>query len=366
MPAFCIFPEKVYFCVTIYKGKMIRILKNIIRKFIRPVFIVLRNTVRGYNRDKVWHMGASIAYYTIFSLPAILIIVIALVGFFLGEAAVEGRVYSTLVKFVGENPALQIQDAVKNIGSPSTNWWMTIFGFAFLVFIATNIFNAMQSTFNRIFSVVQTDQKISFLQMLINRALSLVMVLSIGALLIFSILLNGFLFAITNYVQANKVWMLEHFPQNLAPYISYFSDNFLVLFNQGISIAIITIFFTLLYKILPAVKLRWRFVFAGAFFASLLFWLGQLLMASYLKRAGVINAYGAAGSLIAILIWVYYSAQLVFFGAEFIKSLCQYRGVVIRPKSFARASKKSVRKIKKMRKKDENGIMIDIYESVSI
>jgi membrane protein len=114
---------------------MIRILKNVIRKFIRPVFIVLRNTVRGYNRDKVWHMGASIAYYTIFSLPAILIIVIALVGFFLGEAAVEGRVYSTLVKFVGENPALQIQDAVKNIGSPSTNWWMTIFGFAFLVFM---------------------------------------------------------------------------------------------------------------------------------------------------------------------------------------------------------------------------------------
>jgi membrane protein len=344
---------------------MISILKNIIRKFLRPSFIVIQNTVRGYNRDKIWHMGASIAYYTIFSLPAILIIVIAIVGFLLGEAAVEGRVYSTLVESVGEKPALQIQDAVKNIGSPTTNWWMTILGFGFLVFIATNIFNAMQSTFNRIFSVVQTDQKISFLQMIINRFLSFGMVLSIGALLIFSILLNGFLFALTNYIQANKSWMLVHFPKNMAPYITYLSDNFLVFLNQGVSLALVTVFFTLLYKILPAVKLRWRFILAGAFFASVLFWIGQLLIGYYLQKAGVINAYGAAGSLIAILIWVYYSAQLVFIGAEFIRSLCQYRGVVIRPKSFARASKRSVQRVNKIRLKDENGKMIDIYESVS-
>ena len=344
---------------------MIRILKNVIRKFIRPIFIVLGNTVRSFIRDKVSHMGASIAYYTIFSLPAILIIVISVVGFILGDAAAEGRVYSTLVEFLGENPAIQIQNAVKKIGNHSKNWLMTMLGFAFLIFIATNIFHAMLSTFNRIFSVVQTDQRISFLQMIINRVLSFGMVLSIGVLLIFSILLNGILFALAHYVQYNKTWMLNHFPENLSPYITYFSDNFLVFVNQGISIVLITIFFSMLYKILPAVKLRWRFILAGAFFASVLFWLGQLVMGYYLKTAGVINAYGAAGSLIAILIWVYYSAQLVFFGAEFIKSLCQYRGVVIRPKSYARASKKRVSKIKKFRTKDESGRMIDVYESVA-
>jgi len=343
---------------------MLRILKNIIRKFIRPVFIVLGNTVKNFIRDRVSHMGASIAYYTIFSLPAILIILIAIVGFILGDAAVEGRVYSTLVEFVGENPAVQVQNAVKKIGNHSKNWLMTILGFAFLIFIATNIFHAMLSTFNRIFSVVQSDQRISFLQILINRALSFGMVLSIGLLLIFSILMNGILFAIAHYVQSNKAWMMNYFPAELSPYIAYFSDNFLVFLNQGISIVLLTIFFSMLYKILPAVKLRWRFVLAGAFFSSVLFWLGQLLMGYYLKSAGVINAYGAAGSLIAILIWVYYSAQLVFFGAEFIKSLCQYRGVVIRPKAYARASKKTLSKIKKIRTKDNSGRMIDIYESV--
>ena len=345
---------------------MLTIFKNIFRRFVRPSFIVLRNTVRAYNRDKIWHMGASIAYYTIFSLPAILIIVIALVGFLFGEAAVEGRIYSTLLDFVGEDAALQIQNAVKNIGSPATNSWMTIFGFIFLAFIASNIFNAMQSTFNRIFLVVQTEQKISISQLIINRALSLGMVLSIGALLIFSILLNGIFFAFSNYVQNNKVWILEHSPKNLAPTISYLSDNFIVLINQAISIVIITIFFSLLYKILPAVKLRWRYIFAGSFFASILFWIGQLLIAYYLQSAGLINAYGAAGSLIAILIWVYYSALLIFFGAEFIKSLCQFKGVTIKPKSFAKASKLAVSKIKKFRTKDAHGKMVDIYHSVSV
>lgn len=341
-----------------------RVLRNIIRRFIRPIYIVLRNTIQGYNRDKVAHMGASIAYYTIFSLPAILIIVIAIVGFLLGEAAVEGRIYSTLVDFLGEEPAIQIQNAVKNIGSPATNWWMTVIGFGFLVFIATNIFYAMQETLNNIFGVVEMQRKISFLQMIINRALSFVMILSIGALLILSVMVNGLLFALTKYVQNNKIWMLEHFPEDLAPTISFFSDNFLVFLNLGVSIALITVFFVLLYKILPAVKLRWRFIFAGSLFAGILFWIGQLLIGYYLETAGFVNAYGAAGSLIAILIWMYYSAQLIFIGAEFIKSLCQFRGVVIHPKAFAKSSSRKKMSSKKQRSKKADGTIIDIYESL--
>jgi membrane protein len=315
-------------------------------------------------RDKVSRAGASLAYYTIFSLPAILIIVIALVGFFLGEAAVEGRVYSTLVEFVGEESAMQIQNAVQNIGSPATNWWMTIIGIGFLIFIATNIFYVMQETLNNIFGVEEVPQKVKLLQAIINRVLSFGMILSIGALLIVSILVNGLLFALSNFVQANKVWMLDHFPKNLAPAISYFSDNFLVLLNLGVSIALITVFFVLLYKILPAVNLRWRFIWAGSLFAGSLFWGGQLLIGYYLQTAGVINAYGAAGSLIAILIWVYYSAQLIFIGAEFIKALCQFRGVVIRPKGFAKQLQKGKKTwVQKTRKKDADGNVVDIYET---
>ncbi len=353
----------VAFNLIYYLFLRMRILKNIIRRFIRPVYIVLKNTVNGYTRDKVGHMGASIAYYTIFSLPAILIIVIAIVGFLLGEAAVEGRIYSTLVDFVGEEPAFQIQNAVKSTGSVSSNWWMTVIGFGFLVFIATNIFYAMQETLNRIFGVIALEQRISFLQMIINRALSFVMILSIGALLILSVVVNGLLFALTKYVQKNKTWMLDHFPKELDPYIAYFSDNFLVFVNLGVSITLVMVFFILLYKILPAVRLRWKFIFAGSLFAAILFWIGQLLIGYYLESAGIITAYGAAGSLIAILIWVYYSAQLIFIGAEFIKALCQFRGVVIRPKSFARPSEKAKQWIKKKRFKDDNGKIFDIYDS---
>ncbi len=341
-----------------------RVLRNIIRRLLRPMFIVLRNTVQGFLRDKVTRMGASIAYYTIFPLPAILIIVIALVGFFLGEAAVEGRIYSTLVEFVGEEPALQIQNAVQNIGSTSTNWWMTIIGFGFLIFIATNIFYAMQETLNKIFGVEEVPQKVKLIQVLINRVLSFSMILSIGALLILSVIINGLLFAMTQYVQNNKIWMLEHFPKNLAPTISYLSDNFLVALNLGVSITLITIFFVLIYKILPAVHLRWRFIWAGSLFAGVLFWIGQILIAYYLKSAGVINAYGAAGSLIALLIWVYCSALLIFIGAEFIKSYCQFRGVVIKPKGFAKLLQKGKKDwVKKIRKKDEHGNVIDVYVS---
>jgi membrane protein len=342
-----------------------RVLRNIIRRFLRPIFIILRNTIQGFLSDKVSRMGASIAYYTIFSLPAFIIIVIALVGFFLGEAAVEGRIYSALVGFVGEQPAVQIQNAVQNIGSHSTNWWMTLLGFGFLVFIATNIFYAMQETLNKIFGVEEVPQKVKLIQVLINRVLSFGMILSIGALLILSVIINGLLFAMTKYVQTNKIWMHEHLPKKLGPAITYLSDNFLVAVNLGFSIALITIFFVLLYKILPAVKLRWRFIWAGSLFAAVLFWIGQILIAYYLQSAGVINAYGAAGSLIALLIWVYYSALLIFIGAEFIKSYCQFRGVVIKPKGFAKMLQKGKKDwAKKMRKKDEQGNVVDVYVSV--
>ena len=328
------------------------------------MLILLRNTIRFYSQDKVHRMGASLAYYTIFSLPAILIIIIALVGLFLGEAKVQGNIYSTLVDVFGEDSALQIQAAMKNIGSPSTNWWMTVLGIGFLIFIATNIFYAMQETLNSIFGVQEVPQKVKLLQTIINRVLSLGMIVSIGALLIVSILLNGVLLALTHYIQTNENFLLETFPgwSNL---IIFLSDNFVVLLNLGLSIFLIAIFFVLLYQILPAVVLRWRHIWAGSIFAAILFWLGQLFIGYYLSNASVISAYGAAGSLIIILIWVYYSAQLIFIGAEFIRALCVYRGVIVQPKAFAKQLRTSKKRTKKVRKKDEQGNIFDAYKSIA-
>jgi membrane protein len=343
---------------------MLRILRNIIRRFLRPIYIVLRNTIRFYTEDKVQRMGAALAYYTIFSLPAILIIIIGLVGFFLGDAAVEGRVYDWIVDLVGQGAAEQIEIAVQNIGTSNTNWWATIIGIGVLIFIATNIFYALQATLNIIFGVQEVPRKVKFLQMIINRVLSFGMILSIGALLIVSILLNGLTLAISRYIQTHQEWATEQLPESWGPLVDYFTDNFLVFLNLGLSIFLIALFFMLMYKILPAVNLRWRQIWAGSIFAAILFWLGQLLIGYYLSNAGMISAYGAAGSLIVLLIWVYYSSQLIFIGAEFIKALSQYRGIIIRPKGFARQLQRNRKNwVRKSRKKDSDGNIIEFYET---
>jgi membrane protein len=342
-----------------------RILNNILRRFFRPVYIVLRNTIQGYNRNRDHRMGASIAYYTIFSLPAILIIVIAMVGSFLGEAAVEGKIYGALFDFIGEESALQIQNAVKNIGSSTTNWWMTVLGVGFLIFIATNIFYAIQETLNKIFEVEETPRKLKLLEIIINRILSFGMIIIMGLLLIASVLLNGFLLVLSTYVQNNKVWLLKKFPAEWSDFIISLSDNFLVFVNLSFSITLVTIFFVMLYKILPAIRLRWRYILQGSIFAAILFWAGQLVIGYYLKVAGVINAYGAAGALIALLIWVYYSAQLIFIGAEFIKALCNFRGVNLEAKNYAKLLQKHKKHwIKKKRVKDSFGNIYDDYDFV--
>lgn len=309
-----------------------------------PVYTITSNTIQSYNHHKVFRLGAALAYYTIFSLPAIIIVIVGLVGFFLGEAAVHGEVYLFLVEFVGPEAAKQVENAVINIGTPETNWWATVFGVGVLIFVATGVFYALQDTLNHIFEVKSVPTRVRVLEVLINRVLSLGVVVSIGGLLLLSIILNALLLEMSNFIGGNKAFLHEKLPDFLIPYMDYLTDYFLVFLNLGISVFLVTLFFAMLYKILPAVKLKWKYIWLGAFFAAILFWLGQLVMGIYLSRTSVISAYGAAGSIIVILIWVSYSSQLVFLGAEFIIATCNYYEVEIKPKKFARVLQRSRRK----------------------
>lgn len=309
-----------------------------------PIYSITSNTIQSYSHHKVFRLGAALAYYTIFSLPAIIIVIVGLVGFFLGEAAVHGEVYLFLVEFVGPEAAEQVENAVINIGTPETNWWATVFGVGVLIFVATGVFYALQDTLNHIFEVKSVPTRVRVLEVLINRVLSLGVVVSIGGLLLLSIILNALLLEMSNFIGGNKVFLHERLPDFLIPYMDYLTDYFLVFLNLGISVFLVTLFFAMLYKILPAVKLKWKYIWLGAFFAAILFWLGQLVMGIYLSRTSVISAYGAAGSIIVILIWVSYSSQLVFLGAEFIIATCNYYEVEIKPKKFARALQRSRRK----------------------
>ncbi|MCP4443690.1 MAG: YihY/virulence factor BrkB family protein [Aureispira sp.] len=350
---------------------MFKLFKKIYSRFILPVFTVIRSTIQNYQRDKVLRLGAALAYYTIFSLPALIVVIIGLVGFFLGEAAVRGEIYSSLVEVVGSAAANQIQNAVKNIGSTDTNWWAAVIGVGLLIFVATGVFYVMQEALNKVFQVEEVPRKLKFkfkvLEIVINRVLSLGMVLSVGGLLVFSILSNAILLEVSAYVTENEAYVISKIPTTLdflIPYVSYLTGYFLVFLNLGLSIFLIALFFFMLYNILPAVKLKWRYLWAGAFFAGTLFWIGEMLMGFYLSNTSVISAYGAAGSLIVLLIWVYYSAQLVFLGAEFIKALCTYKGVEIMPKEFAvRLEKAGVKKPKRKKRKSRT---MDAWEPVMV
>lgn len=304
-----------------------------------PIYSVLSDMINNYNKRRVARLGAALAYYTIFSLPAIIIVIVGLVGFFLGEAAVRGEVYGSLVDFVGQDAAVQIEAAVRNTGTTDTNWWAAVLGISLLMFVATGLFYALQETLNLIFEVQEVEHSgIRILETIINRLLSLGMIFSLGGLLIVSIILNAVLLELSTYINANQAFVISKIPEQLSflvQYIEYFTDYFLVLLNFILSIFIIMLFFIMLYRILPAVKIPWRFVFGGALFTSALFWIGELLIGLYLKQATVISAYGAAGSLIVVLVWVYYSAQIIFLGAEFIRALTKYKDYTMLPKRFA-------------------------------
>ncbi len=352
-----IFRHIINFLKKIYHHRLIYF-------WLHPIISVLWQTILGYSKHGLSHLGAALAYYTIFSLPAIIIIIVGLVGFFLGEAAVQGEVYANIVDFVGKESAAQIENAVKNIGTTDTNFWATVFGVSVLVFVATGVFYALQETLNTIFEVKEIlhKKKVKVLHYIINRLLSLAMVLSIGALLMLSIILNTILRYVSDYIITNEAFIVSKIPPKfkfLTTYLDYFTDYFLVFLNSGLSIFLIAFFFAMLYRILPAVKLSWGYVWAGALFSALLFWFGEILMAIYLSKASVISAYGAAGSLIVVLIWVYYSSQLIFLGAEFIRALASYRNYAIVPKSFATR----LHQIKKRKKKNTTPVENTIEES---
>ncbi len=305
-----------------------------------PIYTILRDTINSYNEHRVFRLGAALAYYTIFSLPALIIVIVGSVGFFLGEAAVQGEIYDAIVGSVGPDAALQVEKAVINIGTPDTSWWAAMIGIVVLIFVATGVFYALQDTLNFIFSVEPVPAKMRILEVIMNRILSFAMVLSIGGLLLLSIILNALTLKVSDFVIENQYLLYDRLPESVVPYMEYLTDYFFVGLNLIITVFLLTLFFAFLYKILPAVRLRWKYVWIGAFFSAVLFSLGQILMGIYLSKTNMISAYGAAGSIIAILIWVSYSAQLIFLGAEFIIAVCKYRHVDIKPKRFAYALQK--------------------------
>jgi membrane protein len=280
---------------------------------------LLKDTVQEWNEDNVPMLAAALAYYTVFSLAPLLLIAIAIAGAFLGEEAARGEVVTQLQGIVGKPAADAISALIDNANKPNSGGTIaTIISVAILLFGASGVFGQLQMALNIIWGVKPKPGRAvkSFIQ---SRFLSFAMVLVIGFLLLVSLVFTAVLSLISNY-------------------FGNFVPGFLIvgkILNFVISFGVITFLFAAIYKFLPDAKIPWSNLWVGAAVTAILFNLGRFLIGLYLENGGVSSSYGAAGSLVVILIWVFYSAQILLLGAEFTQVYSKYRGKPIQPSKYA-------------------------------
>lgn len=273
-------------------------------------WVLLKHTFFKWLEDKAPRLGAALAYYTMFSLSPVLIITIAIAGLVFGQKASQGQIVAQIQGLVGEEGAKAIQAMIENARRPASGTIASLLGLITLLIGATGLFGELQDALNTIWHVRPSSGR-GLLGIIKDRFLSFTMVLGVGFLLLVSLMISAGLAAMGRFVGG----MLSRwaFLGQLA--------NFLV------SFVVITVLLAMLFKYLPDIQIAWNDVWIGAAATALLFSVGKFLIGFYLGRSSVASAYGAASSLAIILIWVYYSAQIFLFGAEFTQIYAKHRGV---------------------------------------
>jgi membrane protein len=280
---------------------------------------LFKHAAEAFVDDNAFKLSASLSYYTVFALCPVLIIIISLTGVFFGQDAVQGRIYSEINDYVGSDVALQIQAIISSIQEREVGTIGTIVGSLILIIGATTVFTEMQDSINYIWSV-KAKPKRGWLKFLKNRLLSFSLVLGMGFILLVSLVINALL------------GLLSH------QLINFFPEYTLYLFNtinSSIILVVIVSLFTVIFKVLPDAIIAWKDAFIGAILTATLFLLGKFLIGYYVGKLNLGLTYGAAASIIIILTWVYYSAFILYYGAEFTKMYALQAGHGIRPKDTA-------------------------------
>ncbi|TJZ63417.1 YihY/virulence factor BrkB family protein [Sphingobacterium olei] len=287
--------------------------------FLKDTFTILKNSVMGFTNEDSMKYSASLAYYTVFSLGPILVLMISLASIFFGEEAIKGKVFSELNGLVGASAARQIQEVIKNLELSGKSTIALIISIVTLLLGATTVFGDIQNSINKIWHVRAKPKK-GWLKMIKNRVLSSSLVIGLGFLLVVTLVVNGAILAFTDRLQ-------RHFPDMTVLLMD--AINFFITFG------VIFVLFSVIFKVLPDVNITWRTVRSGALFTSVLFVIGRLLIGLYLKTSGTESTYGAAGSIVLILLWVYYTAAILYFGAVFTREYATLKGIPIQPSEFA-------------------------------
>lgn len=275
---------------------------------------LFKTTIKEWSEDKASRLAAALAYYTVVALAPLLIILIAIAGLVFGREAAQGQIVDQIGTLVGDQSTSAIQDIIVNANQPKSSFIASVIGIATLLFGASGVFGALQDGLNTIWEV-QPKPGRGIIGIIKDRFVSLTMVFGVGFLLLVSLVVSAGLAAMGEYVGG----LLP------LPEIVLQSLNFII------SLVVITLLFAMIFKFLPDAEITWGDVWIGAAITALLFTIGKLLIGIYLGRSNVGSAYGAAGAMIVILIWVYYSAQILFLGAEFTQVYANKHGSRIKP-----------------------------------
>ena len=269
--------------------------------------------------------SAVIAYYSIFSLPGLMVVIIALAGYFFGHEAVTGRLAAEFTSTMGADTALQIQSMTAKAGNLDNSILASIFGIVTIIVGATGVFVQLQESLNRIWEVKADEKKSTIWTILRVRLFSFGLIVSIAFILIVSLVVSSLLSSLNDWLSAK------------------FSDSLLIgvqILNFLVSFLIITLLFDMMYKFLPDAKIKWRHVWVGSILTALLFGIGKFGLGFYFGKANPGEGYGAAGSVILILLWVSYSSMIVLYGAEFTRGYANWRDGTILPVEHAHSKKK--------------------------
>ncbi|TVR65368.1 MAG: YihY/virulence factor BrkB family protein [Gemmatimonadales bacterium] len=291
-----------------------------VRDRLRDGFRTLRDSVTLWLNRDAFQLAAALAFYTLFSLAPVLLIIITLVGVFLGEEAVRGEIAGGIEHLIGPAAAEAVQDAVRRSRIEEAGILPTLLGVGAMLFGATTLFAQLQKALNRIWDVTTRATRSGLVNMAVSRGLSLLLVLLMGLVLLVSFVATTVMATLLRYGQE---WL--PLPGGVLSFAA----------ELGLSVVLASGLFALVFKVLPDVRIAWRDVGRGALLTGTLFVLGQFLVSLYLTRTAPASAYGAAGSLVMILLWVYCSSLLLLFGAAYTRVSTLRRGAGFEPRRKA-------------------------------
>ena len=283
----------------------------------KSLWTILKNTVQGFSDDKITRLSAALSYVTIFSFAPFILVIINIGAFFAQD--VEGKLFAQLSSLLGNDVAKGLQEVVHNAEVADKSLLTTIIGIGVILFSATTVFASIQESLNTIWGIKPKPKK-GWLKLIKNRLLSFSVIIALGFILLVTMSLSSIIGLLNERLMA------------------YYPDVTVILF-QVIGIALNIVFtslvFLLIFKMLPDAKIKFRDVAIGAFITTLLFLIGQYAISIYLSRSNIASLYGAAASILLLLVWVYYSATIVYIGAEFTKALADELGGKIYPDEYA-------------------------------